>query len=164
MLDVAPTPIWITYPKGKIPTDTCCPHCARYNTRSVCANTLAIKDNQVLLILRKTDPEAGAWALPGGYINWDETAEQAAVRECLEESGYHFVLDKLLKLYSDPHREKDGRQNIVALYVGTVTESTIEPTDGEAADVRWFDFNHLPEKIAFDHRGAINDYLKERES
>ena len=60
----------------------------------------------VLLIRRKNEPYKGKWALVGGFVNYGETVEQAAIRECKEEIGVEVKLKGLFGVFSDPERER----------------------------------------------------------
>lgn len=151
---------WLKYPTGKIPQGEFCPHCGRYNARNSTATMLAVNDNnQVLLIQRKRDPQAGWWALPGGYLDWNETLAECAQRELVEETNLKVQATTLLGVYDSPERDQDGRQNVDHCFVGLVVDPhllTINPE--EVITANWFSFAQLPGKIAFDHRQMIEDY------
>jgi ADP-ribose pyrophosphatase YjhB (NUDIX family) len=151
--------LWLTYPSGKLGKNKFCRHCARYNSRHVTTSVIGKKKNKVLMVLRALDPQAGYWALPGGYLHWDETAEEAAQREFIEETGYRLENLQLQNVYSDLNRDLDGRQNIDLCFVATVAEKVGEP-DHEVADCQWFSLDKLPKKIAFDHRQMLEDASK----
>lgn len=112
------------------------------------------------MIKRSHDPQSGFWCFPGGYVEWDETVEEAALRELDEETGLSPDGIGLLGVYSDPKRDLDGRQNIDCSFVVQIaTEEKIETND-EVADARWFDWTDLPKKIAFDHRQIFEENLE----
>ncbi|MCK4335657.1 MAG: NUDIX hydrolase, partial [Candidatus Aenigmarchaeota archaeon] len=58
------------------------------------------KENEVVLVKRKFDPFAGYYALPGGFVEYGETAEEACVREALEETGLKVEIEKIIGVYS----------------------------------------------------------------
>jgi 8-oxo-dGTP diphosphatase len=109
---------------------------------------------RVLLIRRKRDPFAGAWALPGGFIEMDETLEESARRELREETGID--VSQLVQLYTfgDPGRDPRGRTISVA-YLGHVDAAALTPVAADdAAEVSWFALDALP-TLAFDHDRII---------
>ncbi len=109
-------------------------------------------DGKIVLIERVNEPKG--WALPGGFIDYGETVEHAAVREVKEETGLDVTLDGLLGVYSDPAR--DPRQhNMSVVYVGTAQG---EPKGGDdAARAELFSLVELP-PLVFDHAQIIADY------
>jgi 8-oxo-dGTP diphosphatase len=111
-------------------------------------------DKPILLIERKNPPFG--WALPGGFVDVGETLEQAAVREAAEEISLPVKLKTLLGCYSNPKR--DSRMHTVsAVYIAEAT-GTPKAAD-DAANVKSFSLNDLPERLAFDHRLILKDYL-----
>lgn len=105
---------------------------------------------QVLLIERSSDPFAGQWALPGGFVDMDEPVEQAALRELQEETGLDKIFLEQLYTFSDVDRDPRGRVISVAYYgLVKLTGQTIKAAS-DAAKVEWFPVNKLPE-LAFDH-------------
>lgn len=150
---------WLKYPTGKIAKGAWCNTCARYNGRYSTSDVIAIKDNKILLTLRSLEPLKGFWCLPGGYLDWNETVAGCAQREFREETGHQITNLKLFKVYSNPERDPDGRQNISHCFTGDVGDKEGE-FDQEVLEIRWFDLNDLPEKMAFDHRQMIEDYTK----
>ena len=152
---------WVAHPTGASPTGTWCEHCKRYNARVSTCTMIAIKDSQILMVLRKTDPQKGFWSFPGGYMSWNETVKDCAIREFEEETGFTITSAKLHGVYSDPKRDLDGRQNIDHCFIGEVGEKMGEKDSEEIGEVKWFDLDNLPDKIAFDHRQMIEDYKKE---
>lgn len=113
----------------------------------------------ILLIERKYPPLG--WALPGGFVDVGETLEQAAVREAAEEISLPVTLTALLGCYSDPAR--DPRNHTVsAVYVA---EAHGEPhAADDAAAVKAFQLEDLPEALAFDHALILDDYRQFRQT
>lgn len=109
---------------------------------------------KIVLIKRKNPPYG--WALPGGFVDYGESLEAAAVREAYEETGLTVKLMELLYVYSDPNR--DARQhNISAVFTAQATGS---PTAGDdAADAQLFALSDLPE-LVFDHDQIVADYIR----
>jgi 8-oxo-dGTP diphosphatase len=108
------------------------------------------KRPRVLLVRRKNEPFAGAWALPGGFINMDETLEDSARRELREETGVTAADLVQLGTYGDPGRDPRGRTITVA-YLTRVKPRQVKPVAADdAAEVGWFALD-APPTLAFDH-------------
>ncbi len=116
----------------------------------------SVRDNalQVLLINRGAEPFKGSWALPGGFVRIDESLDECAKRELHEEAGLEDVY--LEQLYSFGKIGRDPRERVISVAYFTLTPSEhLKPAAGtDAADVRWFAINELPE-LAFDHAEII---------
>ena len=107
-------------------------------------------DLKLLLVLRKTPPFRGQWALPGGFVRMDESLDQAARRELSEETGLPQLYFEQLFTFGDPGRDPRGRVVSVAYYaLLKLSDHRVQAaTDAEA--VAWFPVAELP-KLAFDH-------------
>ena len=115
-------------------------------------------DVPIVLIRRKNPPHG--WALPGGFVDVGESAEQAAVREAEEETALQVRLKVLLGCYSDPARDPRGHTASVVY----VAEAEGEPrARDDAAGVAVFSPEALPSSFAFDHARILRDYLIWRE-
>lgn len=110
----------------------------------------------IVLISRKNPPLG--WALPGGFVDYGESLEEAAVREALEETSLTVKLIRQFHTYSDPAR--DSRQHtITTVYVASASGVPVAADDAATALV----CNHdtLPDNIVFDHRQIIEDYYND---
>lgn len=108
----------------------------------------------IVLVKRKNPPIA--WALPGGFVDYGESLEQAAVREALEETGLHILLDRQFHTYSEPGR--DPRQHTISTVFLATAEGT--PVAGDdAGEVAIFNEESLP-TLAFDHARILADYFE----
>lgn len=131
-----------------------CLRCKHLHGRTISVDGLLIEDGKILLIKRKNRPYKGYWALPGGYIDFDETAEEACIREFREETGIHVAVVKLVGLFSAPSRHR--HQNISAAYLVEKISGKKQAGD-DALEVVWFKLDNLPKKLAFDHREIIEN-------
>lgn len=108
------------------------------------------KDWEVLLIKRMNAPFEGYWALPGGFIDEEETLEQAVERELFEETSLKGVKLQQLRAFSNPNRDPRGRTIGVA-FVGILKDLNVKVcANDDAKEVQWFSLDGLPE-LAFDH-------------
>ena len=105
---------------------------------------------KLLLIQRKRDPFAGAWALPGGFVEDGETLAAAARRELLEETGVEVGDLEQLVTAGDPGRDPRGWTVSVA-YLARVNPGEVTPKAADdARAVGWYALEKLP-PLAFDH-------------
>jgi 8-oxo-dGTP diphosphatase len=115
---------------------------------------------QVLLIERGIDPFQGLYALPGGFVRAEETLEQAAFRELLEETGTKDVYLEQLYTFGDPHRDPRGRVVTVAYYALVPNDKSPLLAGTDAAAAAWYPVSALP-PLAFDHKRIV-EYAVDR--
>jgi len=116
---------------------------------------LTENDKTKIVLIERLNPPYG-WAIPGGFVDKGETAEQAAIREAKEETGLEVQLDCLLGCYSDPDR--DPRFHTVSLvYVASAEGLPIAGDD--AKNTQLFDASDIDVALVFDHQQIIEDYL-----
>ena len=82
----------------------------RYKSPKLTADGLILKDKKVLLIKRKNYPFKGKWALPGGFVEYNEKTEDTAIREVFEETGLNTKINSLVGVYSDPKSHAGARR------------------------------------------------------
>ena len=126
--------------------------------RPVCpplaADVIVEIGNQVVLIERKNFPFG--WAIPGGFVDFGETVEQAAIREAREEISLEVELRALLGVYSRPDRDPRG-QTVTIVYIGRAKGNPAASDDAQNAAL--FDPALPPSPLAFDHAEILADYL-----
>jgi len=131
-----------------------------YLNPKVAAGTLIEDEGRVVLVRRKVEPCVGRWALPSGFVEYDETVEEAAIRESREETGLEVELDGLLGVYSI----KDDLHGplVLVLYSAHVVGGELVAGD-DASEVRLFAPAEVPTDIAFQaHRQALRNWIKNR--
>jgi 8-oxo-dGTP diphosphatase len=115
------------------------------------------KHAKILLIKRKYPPFEGAWALPGGFVNMDESLEQAVEREIMEETNLKTLFFTQFRTYGNPDRDPRHRTVTVVYYAFAPANTFAEAAD-DAAELAWFAADQLPE-TAFDHSQILQDIL-----
>jgi len=109
---------------------------------------------KIVLVKRKFPPPG--WALPGGFVEYGESLEAAAVREAREETSLEVELRYQLHTYSDPGR--DPRKHTITTVYVALGKGTPSPRD-DAADIVLADPRKIGRRLAFDHGRIIRDYL-----
>ncbi len=118
---------------------------------------IELEDRGIVLIKRKNPPYG--WAIPGGFVDYGESIEDAAVREALEETSLHVALLRQFHVYSSPDR--DPRFHTIAtVFIARATGTPIAADDAKEAGI--FIKESLPDEIAFDHRKILDDYFNNR--
>ncbi len=127
----------------------------RYERPSVTVDvvifTLISRELHVLLVQRRRWPYEGYWALPGGFIEMDESLEQAARRELEEETGVRDVYLEQLYTFGEPERDPRTRVISVAYFALVQSDRQQLRVSDETTDVRWFPVYDMPVQLAFDH-------------
>lgn len=115
-----------------------------------------IELNGRMVLIERRNPPYG-WALPGGFVDYGETLEQAAIREAREETSLEISDLKLFGCYSDPSR--DSRMHTITT-VFTAQGSGIPCAADDAVNLQLFTADHLPDNLCFDHGTILQDYLR----
>jgi len=139
-----------------------CPACGfvLYRNPVPGAGVLVEMEGGVVLVQRGQPPFVGWWALPAGYIEADESVEQAAVRECKEETGLDVELLELFGVYSFP--EGPVQSGIVIFYRARPVGGELRAGD-DAQDVGVFPPDELPDPLAFrTHREVLERWIRSR--
>ena len=116
---------------------------------------IEISSGGIVLVERKNPPHG--WALPGGFVDYGESLEIAAVREAKEETCLDVALVEQFYTYSDPQR--DPRHHTVSTVYLAIADGTPQGRD-DAKDAKVFIENELPSPIVFDHSKILADYFR----
>lgn len=115
-------------------------------------------NNRGIVLIKRKNPPYG-WALPGGFVDYGESLEQAAIREAKEETSLDIELIRQFHTYSDPKRDPRGH-TITTVYVARAKG---EPkASDDAADIGLFSKDNLPSTLCFDHKDILTDYFEGR--
>lgn len=143
-----------------------CPSCGFvvYVNPKIAAGTVPSRDGRIALIRRGIEPSRGLWSWPCGYVEIDESVEEAARRETREESGLVVALGAMLGAYSYPVDPKDGHTPTTGLVILSWTTTSVEgeiAAGDDAQDAAWFEVDGIPwTELAFDSsRRALEDFL-----
>lgn len=134
-----------------------CPHC--HNEIQTYRNPVPTVDiiieiNDAIVLIKRKNPPHG-WALPGGFVDYGEPYEAAALREAKEETGLEVENLQQFRTYSDPNR--DPRQHTASTVF--IAQADAHPTAGDdAADAALFTEADLPH-LVFDHARILSDYF-----
>ena len=136
-----------------------CPQCGTvvkvYRNPFPTVDIIIEQDGGIVLILRRNEPRQ--WAIPGGFCDYGESLEEAAVREAREETGLAVELIEQFHTYSDPRR--DPRQhNITTVFIARSIGGTPQAQD-DAREIGVFSEGELPPQLAFDHDEILTDYF-----
>ena len=138
------------------------PHCYDYPRPALTVDIVLIYRKgsrlDVLLIKRAREPFKGLWALPGGFIDENESLEEAAARELFEETGLSQLSLEQVGAFGDPGR--DPRGHTVSVVYGAVLDDRIKAQHGDdACDSVWHSARRPP-ALAFDHNRILRIALK----
>ncbi len=116
------------------------------------------KGSPKIVLIRRKNPPPG-WAIPGGFVDYGESIEAAAVREALEETSLDVTLVRQFHTYSDPSRDP-RKHTISTVFIATASGSPSGADD--AREARLFSIDDLPEPMAFDHARILQDYREKK--
>lgn len=141
--------------------DIPCPHCRKpvtmYRNPVPTVDIIVYEDSLGVLLIERNNPPFG-WALPGGFVDYGESVERAAVREAKEETNLNVSLERLLGVYSDPAR--DPRQHTMSCVFVATAQNIEELCAGDdAGNATFFPLSDLPQ-LCFDHASILHDFMQ----
>jgi ADP-ribose pyrophosphatase YjhB (NUDIX family) len=140
-----------------------CPHCGepvtKFKNPIPTVDIIIEVDDGIILINRKNPPYG--WAIPGGFIDYGESAEDAAMREAKEETSMEVINLQLMNVYSAPDR--DPRQHTISIVFMAKAKGKPKAND-DAKDIAIYDRETLPSPLAFDHGKILIDYYMRKEN
>ena len=128
-----------------------------YKNPKLTVDGIILRDNKILLVKRKNEPFKGKWSLPGGFVDYGETVENAVVRETIEETNIKTKIKELLGVYSSPNRDPRGHTVTIAFLLSVISGEAKAGDDAEEA--KFFELEELPD-LSFDHGKIINDAIR----
>jgi ADP-ribose pyrophosphatase YjhB (NUDIX family) len=117
---------------------------------------IEVESQKGVILIKRKNPPFG-WALPGGFVDYGESLEQAAVREAKEETNLDIQLVRQFHTYSDPKR--DPRHHTISTVYIAKGKGNPQAQDDTIA-IGSFTESDLPDEIAFDHRSILRDYFR----
>jgi 8-oxo-dGTP diphosphatase len=115
-------------------------------------------DIEVLLIKRAREPFEGQWAFPGGFVDKDESLEDAAARELSEETGLNGIRLEQIRAFGDPGRDPRGH-TVSVVFAGLLEDRALVSAGDDASDAAWYSALEPP-NLAFDHGKILSTTLE----
>lgn len=141
-----------------------CPRCgyeikAYKNPVPTVDTIIELEETGNIVLIKRKNPPFGL-AIPGGFVDYGESVEHAAIREAKEETGLDVEIKYLLGVYSDPNRDK-RLHTISTVFV--VKAKGVPVAGDDAKEVLLVDPINIKDQLCFDHEKIIKDYLKRLE-
>lgn len=141
-----------------------CPKCGErtpvYRNPAPTVDIVIYSPGRGVVLVERKNPPLG-WALPGGFVEYGESLEEAACREAAEETGLTVVLNGVIGVYSSPGR--DPRQHTITTAFFASPLANRDPDGGDdAAAARFFPLDALP-PLVFDHARILQDFIMIKE-
>lgn len=141
------------------------PACSRcgfvdYQNPKACVAVLIVRGDKLLLAKRGVEPAKGEWDIPGGFVDRDESAEEAVVREMCEETGLRVRVTDYLGSVPDVYGLRQTPTLNLCFLVETPTGEPKAQSDVE--ELQWVSLDELPNKMAFAHQQQVVELLRNR--
>ncbi|MGQ9645282.1 MAG: NUDIX domain-containing protein [Thermodesulfobacteriota bacterium] len=137
-----------------------CPNCKTeievYQNPIPTVDIIVEVESKGVILIKRRNPPYG-WAIPGGFVDYGESLEEAAIREAKEETNLDVELIRQFHTYSDPKRDP-RHHSISTVYIAKGKGKPKAKDD--AVEIGIFNESNLPEEIVFDHRDILTDYFK----
>jgi len=117
---------------------------------------IQVESRKGVVLIKRKNPPSG-WAIPGGFVDYGESLEEAARREAKEETNLDVKLIRQFHTYSDPAR--DPRHHTISTVYVAKGKGRLRARD-DALEIGLFAEPDLPDEIAFDHRAILSDYFR----
>ncbi len=124
---------------------------------SLAVDILILFNNKLVLIKRGNEPFKDSFAIPGGFVEYGETVENAAIREAKEETDLEVAELSLFGIYSDPNRDPRGHTISIVFHGKGLG---IPKAGSDAKELFLFELDKVPDNLAFDHSKIIQDFMK----
>ncbi len=139
-----------------------CPHCGgslpQYRNPTPTVDVIIYAPDKGVVLIERVNPPHG-WALPGGFVDYGESVERAAVREAQEETGLDVELVNLHGVYSDPARDP-RKHTMSVVFTGITAKPEALKAGDDAGKAAFFPLDALPSPLAFDHGKILQDFIK----
>ncbi len=134
----------------------------KYKNPVISVDVIIKYNNKIVLVKRRNEPSRDMWALPGGFVEFGEEPQNAAIREAKEETGLDITLFDSKKAWVFGHPKRDPRYPrrhvITLIFVADAKSKNIRAGD-DAKDAGFFSRKEIPKRMAFDHKEIIKDVL-----
>lgn len=150
-------------PTGDPPeTRSRCPTCGfvDYQNPKTCVVILITQGHKILLARRGIEPAKGEWDIPGGFVDRGESAEEAVLREALEETSLHVRVKEYIGSVPDVYGPRETPTVNLCFLVEILDGQPSPRSDVES--LVWFSLDQLPRKMTFAHQYHVMRLLKER--
>lgn len=131
-----------------------------YQNPKACVVILITQGSKILLARRGIEPAKGEWDIPGGFVDSRESAEDAVIREALEETNLHIQVKEYLGSVPDVYGPRQT-PTINLCYLVEVLKGDIQPKS-DVESLVWFSLDEIPQKMAFKHQKRVIQLLKEK--
>ena len=136
-----------------------CPHCGKeiekYLHPYPTVDIIIEMENDGIILIKRENPPFG-WALPGGFVDYGESLEEAAIREAKEETSLEITLTSQLHTYSNPKRDS-RKHTITTVFIANAKGKPVAADD--AKEISIVNKDKIPQPLAFDHGDILRDYF-----